>query len=189
MGVIWNKSYICLCVILCSSFSLAQKVKIGYDKSADFTKYKTYSWMPPSVPITRPYLYETVVATIDSELSSKGFTKIEKNGDLTLIGSGGLDFATTFATGAPLDSTYSGTPPSINATVWTGTAGSGQLMGTVPEGTLALEFVDRNANQVVWNGTVSQKLDIEKKQKSLDLASKAVVKLLRGFPPTGSGKR
>ena len=189
MGVSWGKTCACLCVAMCSSFSFAQKVKVGYDKTVDFAKYKTYSWTPPSVPITRPYLYQTVVATIDSELSSKGLTKVEKDGDLTLIGSGGLDFATTFAAGAPLDSTYSGTPPSMNATVWTGAQGSGQLMGMVPDGTLALEFVDRSANKLVWNGTVNQKLDIQNKQKSLDRASQAVVKLLKQFPPKGSGSK
>jgi len=56
-------------------------------------------------------------------------------------------------------------------------------MPVVPEGTLVLEFVDRAANRVVWSGTVSRKLDIEKKNKSLELASKAVAKLLKQFPP------
>jgi hypothetical protein len=36
----------------------------------------------------------------------------------------------------------------------------------VPEGTLALTFVDRPSNKVVWCGTVTEKLDIENKKKS-----------------------
>jgi hypothetical protein len=37
----------------------------------------------------------------------------------------------------------------------------------------------------VWSGTVSEKLDIENKKKSLELVDKAIAKLLKQFPPKG----
>jgi hypothetical protein len=46
-----------------------------------------------------------------------------------------------------------------------------------------LEFVDRQRNDVVWTGTVTQALDPTEKEESLSLAEKAVVKLLKKFPP------
>jgi len=46
-----------------------------------------------------------------------------------------------------------------------------------------LNLIDRNANKVVWTGTVKQKLDMENKKKSLKLIDKAIVKLLKDFPP------
>ena len=55
----------------------------------------------------------------------------------------------------------------------------------VPEGTLVLTFVDRTSNKVVWSGTVSEKLDIANKKKSLELVDKAIAKLLKQFPPKG----
>jgi hypothetical protein len=55
----------------------------------------------------------------------------------------------------------------------------------VPEGTLALTFVDRASNKVVWCGTVTEKLDIENKKKSLERVDKAIAKLLKQFPPKG----
>jgi hypothetical protein len=55
----------------------------------------------------------------------------------------------------------------------------------VPEGTLALTFVDRPSNKVVWCGTVTEKLDIENKKKSLERVDKAIAKLLKQFPPKG----
>lgn len=165
------------------SFSFAQKVKVGYDKSVDFSKYRTYTWEEPAMPPTRPHLYATVIGSVDGELHSKGFSRIDQNGDLILIPAGGIGFATVFSGGTPSSSTFSGPPPSINATAWTGAEGQSQLMPAVAEGTLALEFVDRIANIVVWSGTVTEKLDIEKKSKSLELASRAVAKLLKQFPP------
>jgi hypothetical protein len=183
----WRKPCVRFLVAAIATSAFAQKVRIGFDKSVDFSRYKTYSWAAPAMPPTRPLLYGTVVGTVDNELKSKGFTRTEKDGELTLIGAGGIDFAIAVSSGTPISSTYMGPLPTINATVWTGGEGSGDLMPAVPDGTLELQFVDRSTNHVIWSGIVSQKLDIEQKQKSLKLASKAVVKLLNKFPP-GSSK-
>jgi Domain of unknown function (DUF4136) len=177
-----------LCLAALSSLSLAQKVKIGYDKSVDFSKYKTYTWAQPSMPVTRPLLYANVVGSIDGELHAKGMERTEKDGDLTLIAAGGIDFQTVATSGTPLSSTYTGPPPVWNATMWTGKEGRGELMGPVPDASLVLEFVDRRANQLIWSGTVTQKLDIEQKSKSLELVNKAIAKLLKPFPPSSSSK-
>jgi hypothetical protein len=68
--------------------------------------------------------------------------------------------------------------------MWTGAGGPSNLMAPyVPEGTLMINLVDRNANKVIWSGTVKQKLDMENKKKSFKLIDKAIVKLLRDFPP------
>ena len=173
----------CFCMVALTSVALAQKVEVGYDKSADFSKYRTYTLAEPAMPPTRPILYATVMSSIDGELGSKGYSRVDKDGDLTLIPAGGIGFAIVVSGGAPVSPTFMGPAPSMNATMWTGAQGGGELMPAVPEGTLVLEFVDRAANRVIWSGTVSQKLDIEKKTKSLELASKAVAKLLKQFPP------
>ena len=167
----------------------AQKVKVGYDKSTNFSKYKSYTWAKPQTPITRPLLYDTVVGTIDQELKSKGFEKVEENGDLTLIAAGGIEFGSNLPAGTPILPIYGGPPPDMNTTMWTGSSPSSVSAGPlVAQGTLVLEFVDRIDNKVMWNGNVSEKFDPEQKQKSLDLVERAIVKLLKGFPPKGSSK-
>jgi len=126
----------------------------------------------------------TIEGSIDYELKARGLARTESNGDLILVPGGGMEFGLNYAVGAPMMPTYSGVPPAINATMWTGAGGPTNLMAPyVPEGTLMLNFVDREANKVVWTGTVKQKLDIENKKKSLKLVDKAVVQLLKDFPP------
>jgi hypothetical protein len=182
-----SKLCIGLLVVTLATSASAQKVKVGYDKSVDFSKYKTYTRIEPATPPTRPVLYKIVVGSIDSELSSKGFQRIEKDGDLILQVTGGVDFGIAVSSGAPLTSSYSGPPPAMNATMWTGTgAGQGALLPPVADASLQLQFIDRSANQIVWSGTVTQALDMERKEKSLELASNAVTKLLKRFPPAGS---
>jgi hypothetical protein len=169
--------------------AFGQKVKVGYDKSADFSKYKTYTWAKPETPPTRPLLYQTVVGSIDYELKSKGFERTEKNGDLTLVAGGGIGFGSNMPAGTPILPIYGGPPPSMDATMWTGADGSAAMAGTiVAQGTLVLQLVDRGENKVVWSGTVMQKLDPEQKNKSLDLVDKAIVKLLKEFPPKSPSK-
>ena len=177
----------CIVCLITLAPCFAQKVKVGYDKTADFSKYKTYTRAAPAMPPTRPVLYQVVTDAIDSEMSSKGFTKVDKDGDLTMITAGGVEYGNNVAAGTPMIGTYSGPPPSMNATMWTGAEGPSSLQGPmVPQGTLVLELVDRSTNNVVWTGSVSQKLDIEKKDKSLELVGKAVVKLFKQFPPRSS---
>jgi Domain of unknown function (DUF4136) len=53
----------------------------------------------------------------------------------------------------------------------------------VPEGTLVLYFVERSTNKVIWTGTVTEKLDIENKNKSLERIGNGIAKLLKQFPP------
>jgi hypothetical protein len=177
----------CLVLSLLTTSAFAQKVKVGYDKSADFSKYKSYAWAAPSTPSSRPLLREMVIGSVDHQLKSRGLARVENNGDLILIGNGGMEYGINQAAGTPILPTYGGPPPTLDATMWTGATGASVLMAPyVPEGTLILEFVDRGTNKVVWGGTVTQKLDVEQKQKSLDLIDKGIAKLLKQFPPKGS---
>jgi len=167
-----------------SSVAAAQKVKVGYDRTADFSKYATYTWAPPGVPSTRPLLYLQVVGTIDEHLRSKGLRRIEQGGDLILAALGGVDFGVNVPVGTPILPSYSGPPPSIDSGMWIGAGGfSGGAAPLVPEGTLQLEFVDQRANKVVWSGSVSEKFDSDKKNESLRRLDKAISKLLNEFPP------
>ena len=61
MSKIRGKLWLCLFLFAFSSTAFAQKVNVGYDKSVDFSRYKTYTWAEPAMPPTRPMLYSTVV--------------------------------------------------------------------------------------------------------------------------------
>jgi hypothetical protein len=180
----------CLIMVVFAASAVAQRVKIGYDKGADFSKYKSYTWAAPSTPSNRPLLREMVIGGVDAQLKSKGLVRTESNGDLILVGSGGIELGINQAAGTPMLPTYGGPPPTVDATMWTGASGPSSPMAPyVPEGSLGLQFVDRTTNKLVWGGTVSQKLDVENKKKSLDLIDKSIVKLLKDFPPKTSSPK
>ncbi len=174
MWILW------LLLIACPIVMYAQKVNVGYDKTADFSKYKTYTWVAPAVPPSRPVLYSHVVATIDDYLKLNGLKRVPEKGDLMVASGGGIGFGSSAVAGAPVLPTYVGPPPSLNTNMWVGTSGLAPILA---EGTLMLEFVDRKANNIVWSGSVSDKLDIEKQSKSLERVNRAIAKLLAKFPP------
>lgn len=177
-----------LFITSCSLAALAQKINVGFDKSADFKQFKSYTWAEPTMPTSRPLLYARIIDSVDHELESKGLARVDKDGDLALIPAGGMEFGMNVAASAPVSQSYSGPPPAVNATMWTGAAGFSNLMAPyVPEGTLALTFVDRSQNKVVWFGTVKEKLDMEQKDKSLEKIDKAISKLLKRYPPEAKG--
>jgi hypothetical protein len=176
--------WVIACCLLLGTMTSAQKVKVGYDKSIDFSKYKTYSWMKEITPPVYPMLATTVFGTVDQELKKKGLQGVEEGrGELVLQYAGGVGFGMNQTSGAPILPTYLGQPINMNATMWTGNTFGGSASTTVPEGTLMIEFVDVAAKTIVWRGEVREKLDIERKNQSLDLARKAVNKLFKDFPP------
>ncbi len=183
-GVVW----IAFLVLVFSVAASAQKTKVGYDKSADFSKYHTYFLTQPGTPVARPFLYATVIGTILDELKTKGFERTDKDADLILIGSGGMQVGINAPTAAPIVPSWGGPAPFIDNGMWTGTGWPSIMTTTVPEGTLVLDFVDRRTNKVVWSGMVTVNLSMEHKEDSLEHASKAVTKLLKQFPPKGSAK-
>jgi hypothetical protein len=132
-------------------------------------------------------LYSTVLASVDDDLKSKGLQRVDKNGDLTVIPAGGIEYGISSAAGTPVLATYGGPPVSVDASMWTGAGGTANLTSSyVPQGTLQLQFVDRSTNKVVWNGMVSEKLDVENKKESLDRIYKAIAKLIKQYPPKAS---
>ncbi len=174
---VWRFALPLLIVVILITPGFAQKIRIGYDKSVDFSKYKTYTWAKPDAPIQRPLLYQNIVSQIDDELKAKALQRTEINGDLTLIAAGGMGIGYNMPPAAEMEAAY-----------WSGKEDLGVLTAPmVGEGTLILEFVDRGTNKMIWRGTAKQKLD-PAVVKALPRIEKAVSKLLKGYPPKPSSE-
>ncbi len=169
-------------VMLSVPCGFAQKIKVGYDKSVDFSKYKTYTLKIPP-PSSRPLLHASVVGSIKNWLESKGLASIENGGDLTVIAAGSLDYGLS-STNPLADTCANCQAPQVDVLRWAGfkppPGSSGQPQ---PKGVLELDIVDRESNKVVWSGTVMQKLDAQKRDESLQKVGAAIEKLLMEFPP------
>ena len=171
-------------IFLGASAAVAQDVRYDFDKDKDFSKYKTYKWVPiKGAEQPDGLTSKQITAAIDAELATKGMTKTEADtadlyiGYQTAIGQE-KEF-TSYDTGWGYGAGW--------GRGWYGGGGMSTTYGstsTVYIGQLDLSFYDPAQKQLVWRGVASKTLDPkakpEKKQKNI---TKAVQKLLKNFPP------
>jgi hypothetical protein len=163
-------------VITQSAFS--QKVKIGFDKSMDFTQYHTYSWPKPADAPEMTLRRLLVIGEIDHVLQSKGLTRVDDGGNLILSGTGGFGGEMG---GGSADAILPSHSYSTFTSMWTGDAAA--PASAILHGSLMLQMVERSSDKLVWQGTVTQKIDMDNKQKTIERIKAAIVKLVQQYPP------
>jgi hypothetical protein len=167
--------------------SLAQDVRYDFDKDKDFSKFKTYKWVPiKGADLPDELTAKQITSAIDADLASKGFTKTDSdNADLyvayqTALGS--EKQFTSYNTGWGYGPGWGGRWYGYGGMATTTTYGS---TSTIYVGQLDLSIYDAAQKELVWRGTATKTLDPkakpDKKQKNI---TKAVQKLLKNFPPT-----
>jgi len=172
-----------------AGMALAQDVRYNYDKSADFTKYKTYKWVDIKTTDKDELIDKQIRSTIDAELAQKGLTKTESdNADLYVAYQVAIStekqvntFSSDFGYGGGWG--YYGR----------GYGGMGSTTGTSTTstlyiGSLQLDFNDVAKKQAVFRAVGTKTLDTkakpEKRQKNL---AKAIKKMLKNYPPKAKG--
>ncbi len=175
------KKVLCLLLLVsASSFLWGQKVKVGYDKSADFSKFKTYAWAPQDVTARMPLVAAAIKAAVNEELTSRGLRKVDSDPDLLVSYQGGVDAKSAVAAQDP-GYTASGGVPLPDSTMWSGSLGASS--SAEMQGTLAIDLADARRNQLVWRGTAKAKLDTQNQSKVFDQANKAVTEMFKKYPP------
>src|SRR3984957_2622835 len=70
-------------LLLCSSLNLfAVSISTDYDHSANFSQYKTHSWL--KVQAGDSLGAERVQQDVDAQLAAKGWTRVESNGSASV---------------------------------------------------------------------------------------------------------
>lgn len=171
-----------LILAVCNTF--AQDVRYNFDKSTDFSKFKTYKWVALKGAQKLDDLTDKDIKTaIDAELAKKGLTKTDSdNADLYIGYQASVGQEKQFTS-------YSdnwGYGPGWGGG-WYGGMGSTTTQGqtsTIYTGQLVLDMYDTANHDLVWRGVASKTLDPkakpEKRQKNI---AKAAAKLLKNYPP------
>ena len=168
------------------SSAFAQDVRYDFDKDKEFSKYKTYKWVPiKGAEVPDELTQKALTSAIDAQLAAKGLTKTDSdNADLYIgyqTALGQEKEFTSYNTGWGYGPGWGGGWYGYGGMSTTTTYGS---TSTVYIGQLDLSMYDPAAKQLVWRGTASKTLDPkakpEKKQKNIN---KAVEKLFKKYPP------
>src|ERR1700758_3014945 len=70
-------------MLLFTAVSSAQQVKTDYDRSANFSQYKTFSW--EKVQTQDPLWVDRIKAAVNAALTAKGLTPVGLGGDIAII--------------------------------------------------------------------------------------------------------
>lgn len=158
--------------VLIVGIAFAAEIKTDYDHSVDFSQYKTYSWIKVKAD---PLWEDRITSAVDRELSERGLTKVEADGDIGVAAfsrTKELPTLTTFYDGLG------------GRWAWRG-FGSGIATTSVeetPVGTLVVDLFDGHTRKLIWRGVASDALSgkPEKDEKKL---VKITDSMFKHFPP------
>ena len=161
------------CLALVGTVVFAQSVTYDFDRSANFTRFRTYTWVR-GTNLNDQLNHQRIMRAVDAQLAARGFSKVEAVGNPDVL----------VAYHASFDRNLE-----INASGWGGYRFAGPRSGTarveeVVVGTLAIDMMDAQTRNIVWRGMATRELDAnakpEKKEKNIN---KAAEKIFRNYPP------
>lgn len=162
--------------LLClGALAPAQDIQFDFDRSANFSSYKTYQWADArSGQAANQLMDQNIKRAIDAQMVLKGYQCVESGGDLHISYQAAIDQEKQF------DTWGAGPRWAWGNTRVTST--------TIEVGKLVVNIFDPAKNQLVWRGAAEKTLDIKKDpEKNYQNLQKAMAKLFRNYPP-GSGK-
>lgn len=174
------KSVIAFLFVMCvTSVSFAQ-ITSDFDKSIDFSKYKTYAfagWQKDSDKKLNDFDKKRILDALKNELELRGLTFVTENPDATIS----IFVMVVKKTNTTAYTDYVG---GLGYYGW-GT-GFGSTRTTYShydyqEGTLVVDMFDESSKNLVWQGTLQTEVqeNPEKREKTIP---KKIRKLMRKFP-------
>ena len=172
-----------IAVLAIPALVVAQKVTYDYEKSADFTGFKTYA-MKAGTNVGQELIDARIVAAIDAQLAEKGLTKSEANPDVFVV------YHVAFDKQKDISTYSSGYGGGYGAYGW-GWGGSGWAGGSthttvrdILTGTLVIDIADAKKGQLAWRGMGVKEIDTDAKPEKRDKSiNNAVKKIFKNYPP------
>ncbi len=189
----WKPAWALTCALVLTACASPIRTQHDSDPEADFAKYRSFTWISED-PVMGPrpgvaggeYISpideQRIRSAVDATLLAKGYRRAESvnTADLVVSFTIGSQQKVRTASTPGRSSTYYST---YGGGAWYG--GSAVRTYTYTEGTLALEFYDRDTRHAVWVGWASKRLS--KSDDSEEILGRAVSAILEEFPaPSGS---
>ena len=182
---IFNSLLLGTAIVLVISCSAPLKVNTDYDKSVNFSNYKTFSvYNLKTTGSVSQLNAERITNAIRNEMTKKGFTETSNNADLMVNAVVVLkDKQTTTAT-----TNYYGYGGMYRPYGYYGGMGMG-AMGTTSvntyeykAGTFIIDVVDSKTQKMIWEGTGNKDFDSAPKNPD-EAITNGVASIMAGFPP------
>jgi hypothetical protein len=162
----------CLSLVLVCACS--PDITVNYDKSTDFSRYRTYGW-GTGVPAKNPEVDRQIVKAIDEQITRKGLTKTDGDPDLIVT----YHAATHEEIDYDEASFGAGYGPAYGSPV---SASSDSAPMRVRVGTVLVDMYDTKQKRKVWHGVGNDLVRDDPKRMSAEI-QKGAAKMFENFPP------
>ena len=163
---------IVLVTALLSATALAQTVRVKWERGTDFIKYQTYTWHENPSDDVADATDRIIVDHIDSVMSLNGIFRDDYEPDLFITYYGSAEESFGIGGGYRSDWTSSGAI----------------TIDSHRAGTLVVDIVDVDENQVVWRGIATATIQREAR-KNRQIVQNALTKMFDSFPPQPPPKK
>jgi hypothetical protein len=167
--------------INCSSYT----VRFDYDQEQDFSMFKSFDFYPIPKEIgadSNPMVVNRIKEAVIRELEPKGFSQADTDPDLFI--------AIHTESKDKFNITHWGYHYAPYDYYWRGYGywyGGGIDVHPYEEGTLILDFVRADEEEMIWRGEASRALPSRSTPEEVDrLVNQAVARILENFPPPGN---
>lgn len=169
-------------VVLLAACATTLPVRMDYDRQADFSGYRTFTWISDnpligSNPEVSALTRSRIITAIGNELERKGYAKAASRDD--------ADFAVGFTVGTRDRIDIDSYPVAYRGSwyrrhsfwyyevqTW-----------TYQEGMLAIDIFDQATHQPVWHGFTSKRITAGDRANPAPVIQEAVAAILAKFPP------
>ena len=172
-------SLIALIFTLTLSSCSTVRVVSDYDSVTDFSKYKTFAFYKPGIDKAKisDLDKKRIMREIEANLTLKGMTVSETPDMLISIFTKERERIDVYNSyGYGYGYRYGG---------W---YGGGTYASSTPEGTLFIDLIDRNKNELVWQGIGVGDLVMSSVEKKEARIKEIVTKILAQYPPGSETK-
>jgi hypothetical protein len=159
-----------LAALLLLAASGTPTIKVNADKDTDFSRYKTYDWVPGQEPTTNPANHVRIMRAVERELAARGLEQKMENPDLRVTYLAKIEKKIK-GQGRQADSPWSPTPD-VRTVV---------DFKRVEEGTLIVELIDAETKLTVWRGVATQ--PAPSPDEVGPVIDSTVARLLAEYPP------
>ena len=192
MNIAKTLALVLTCVLGTAAAGQKLEIETNRDEKADFSKLKTYAWLPPTPAVknttdalSNPNLSQEVlgphiVEAVDRQLARRGLTKVENkeaaDALVAYFAALTVGFSRTYlgeyygyvtGWGSPIPP---GLAPTTSATIY-------------EQGAVVVDVVDRASNRAIWRGVAKTRVHQDRKLASrIERINEAAERMFQKFP-------
>ncbi|QXP71100.1 DUF4136 domain-containing protein [Polaribacter sp. R2A056_3_33] len=174
-----KKTFLLLFSTMLLASCSAIKVTTDYDNKVDFTQYKTFAFYKPGIDKAEisDLDKKRILRAIESELSAQGFTKSENPDMLVSI------FTKSREKVDVNQNNNFGYGYGWGWSPWMMGGRNNISVSQYTEGTLFVDFIDRQKKELIWQGIGTGALKLQNREKKEARIKEFVKEIISRFPP------